>query len=710
MGFFVVIVFIFSIFSFNLSLYWFFVQKTGVGLAYVVDQLFPFVIATIASLFVMRKNKTDLLHFIKLHRLYLISIAIIIFFVHQGILGFYFFSEDPTTILAAVTNNGDRLITLLRGYPFVVYVASFIMFGTNIWLYNLITFILFIIAAISIYSFIYVLLNKKFAAFVGALFFITTPSYLTMFIWQSNSGGMSLVLFSGILSLISLFYFQKTKNKGLYILSLLFFIAALKMGFGRAVGLIILPLFLFFLPINSKINFKKSVFLSLPYVIISFLILVIMFLIPDGFFHKIIQGQLANVTVRSEPLHFQNFFPAFSTWIAYLFLPNQIAGILYPLIKTTFGYNSSSLPITVIVGIFCITFLLILTTISILNLKKKYGKIILFATIWIFSNLFFVPLFVGDYHDTKTTDWYFTRIDPGSAPGTKYVFFSSVGICILISLLTLFLQKRNKRMLLVWIIFLLGLISSYIVMSNKFYVDVLKETPQKRVIPDKVFELVPKDGKKKILFSTNPIKNAIDNQTGTYGEKWLNSFYPYSELFYTNDFSLVEKLIKEGKYKKENVYAFYNNPVSLTFKDVSGLARKELFIASNKQEEIVEIARDTNDPFVLENKLFVSIDLNIRFLFPRKIAINTNMTIDYGEIPLTIQYACAEEKDWDIQKEDFSEPVPNIWKEEKSSISNLHAFQELTFPIDCYGSVLKKVVLLGPAYPINITLKRITLK
>lgn len=702
---------LFSIFSFNSYLYWLLVPKAGVGWAYVFDQLFPLGIALLAFLFFIKRKKIRILLFLKRHGLYLVLFFLITMFVHSWILGFYFLSEEPTTILASALNNNDRLITLLRGYPYAIYVASFLIFGTNVWLYNLVTLTLYVCAAGSLYVLIHTLIGNKFAAFLGTVFFITTPSYLTMFNWQSNAPGMSLALVSGIFSLLFLLLYQKKKFASTYILSLLFYIAAIKMGIGRTAGFIVLPLFFIFFPLyTSKTNIKKSIALSSPYIISLFLLILIVFLIPDHGLEKIILGQSSQITVRSEPLHLNNYFPALFTWVAYLFLPNQFAGVFYGWVRTIIEYIPQDFSITFVVGSFFSTLLLSIGIFSAVHIKKKYRKIILFSIIWIFSNLFFIPLFVGDYHDLSTTDWYFARIDIGSAPGTKYVFFSSIGISILIAVCTLWLRQKYRRIFSAWLILLVILIGTYVLLSRDYYKHVLNDTPYLRVIPDKVFSLVPRDGRKKLLFSTNPIKNAIDNQTGTYGEKWLNSFYLYSELFYTNDRSLVEKLIQEEKYKKENVYAFYNNPTSLTFKDISQLARKELFLTNKKQEGVVDIVRHTNDPFALENELFTSVDLNERFLLPKKIIIHTNKNSDFDEVLLTIRYACAEKKDWDIQKEDPSEPVANIWKDEKTPVSNLHTFQETTLPIDCYGSVLRKVIILADPYPTNITLKRITLQ
>lgn len=627
----ILIIFLFSFFSFNASLYWFLIPITGIRLAYIVDQLLPFVIALSISFFLIKRKK-NVFDFLKSHYFLLILLTFIAFFVHKEILGFYFYSEGPHTVLFNTMGNPNVFIYGLRGYPFAMYVASFLLFWTNAWAYNLVTLILYILVALSFYVLLHALTSKKLPSFVGAIFFITIPSYLTMFVWQHDAPGMLAGLLSGIFCLLFLLFYQKEKNTGMYLLSLLFYVAATKIGFGRTAGFIALPLFLLFLPIyDVKINLKKSILLSLPYIAICFLYLLLVFFIPDNVFGKIISGQTAKIAPRSAPLYFNNYFFTLSAWIAYLFLPNQLAKTLYLLIGQTIR-NVSISSLTVIAGMASLIAMLAATIVSFFHLKKKEARLVLFSVLWILCNVFFVPLLVFDYHNLSIIDRDFTSINPGSAPGSKYVFYSSMGLSIMIAVFTLLAKKQSKQIFYIWMAFLIMLITYYVTLSKTYYRLVLDGTPSVKEIPDKVFSMVPRNGKKKLLFSSNPIRSALD----TPSPEWPNSFYSENEIFYTHDKSLVEQLTKKGKYKKENVFAFYNNPVTLAFADVSELLRDELFPA-NKPKNDVSLLKDpgqmvsklipstlgdANYQLFIQRGVFTSPDLSNRFVLPKTIKLS----------------------------------------------------------------------------------------
>lgn len=626
----ILIIFLFSFFGFNASLYWFLIPTVGIKLSYVIDQLFPFAIALSISLFFVKRK--IVFSFLKSHYLLLGLLTLIALFVHKEILGFYFYSEGPHTVLFNSIGNPYVLIHGLRGYPFAMYVASFLLFWTNAWAYNLVTIILYILVALSFYILLYALTSKKFVSFVGTIFFITMPSYLTMFVWQHDAPGMFVGLLSGILSILFLLFYQKKGNINMYLLSLFFYFAATKIGFGRTVGFIALPLFLLFLPIyNVKTNLKKSILLSLPYIVIFFLYLFIVFLIPDNVFGKIISGHVSKVAPRSSPLYFNNYFPTLSAWTAYLFLPNQLAKTLYPLIRQTIQSTSIS-SLTVIAGMASLIALLVITVVSFLHLKKREARLILFSAIWILCNVFFIPILVDAYHNLSIADRDFTSINPGSAPGSKYVFYSSMGLSIIIAVFTLLAKKQSKKIFYIWMAFLIILMTYYVTLSKTYYKLALDEIPSIREIPDKVFSFVPKNGKKKLLFSSNPIRNALDSP----GPEWPNSFYSEQEIFYTHDKNVVSKLTKEGEYKKENVYAFYNNPPTLAFADVSLLIRDELFPTTKQKRDISLLKNpgqivskiipsgldDANYQFAIQRGMFVSADLSYRFVLPKTIRLS----------------------------------------------------------------------------------------
>src|SRR5258706_936020 len=203
----------FTLFSFSSQIYWLFVNKIGIGAAYVLDQFFPLLIS-LGTMYYFHTRSLIHLPLRKLwqmHKLQIITITVSILVVHGLILGYYFFGEEPTSILEEGLSPGStKLVALLRGYHWGTYIVSFILFGTHAWLYNVFILFLFIAAAILLYFFLYVLFNDTISSLIGVLFFVTTPSYLDTFNWQANISGMSLALCVCLFSLCILIRFQKT--------------------------------------------------------------------------------------------------------------------------------------------------------------------------------------------------------------------------------------------------------------------------------------------------------------------------------------------------------------------------------------------------------------------------------------------------------------------------------------------------------------------
>jgi len=213
------IIVFFSYFSFNASLYWLLVKKTGIGFAYVFDQFSPLLISvSVLFWFFKEKIKKELfITVLKKHGVSCLLIVTIVLLVHGWITGFYFFGEEPTSILAEVITPGsEKLVNILRGYHWGTYVLSYLLFGTHAWMYNIFTLFLFTLASLTLYVFLYIIFRKKIPALLGTLFFVTTPAYLDTFNWQANASGMSLVLLVSIASLIFLLYFQKTHHNTIH--------------------------------------------------------------------------------------------------------------------------------------------------------------------------------------------------------------------------------------------------------------------------------------------------------------------------------------------------------------------------------------------------------------------------------------------------------------------------------------------------------------
>ena len=650
-----------SFFIFKYQLYWAIVGKTGIAIAYSLDQFFPLLFTGIVGLwFFYKKTKKNILwNLWKQHSLSIALLFLAVVIVHGLIIGFYFFGEDPTTTLIPsmepASSTGNVLIERLKGYPLGVFIVSYLFFGTHAWLYNLVTLFIFTLAVIALYALLYILTGKKVPALLGTIFFVTTPVYLDAFTWQTTASGMSLALLVGILFLIMLILFQKTKKPIYYLFSLLFFVAMLKISFVRILGFIVVVFYLFFFPaFSKKFSFKQASLFFLPFFSVWFICLSMQYLMPIHFFEKLFTlithpyagvDETLHIRVRSDPLRTDNYFLAIGTLLAYLFVPTQIASYVFSSIKTLLQSLSNGLfnpSLTAITGNILIILTALLSIFSFIKRKNFVFWMILFAIFVMLANIFYIPLFIPDFHSPEGLDNIFMRNYAGNGPGSRYVFMSSLGLGILIAALTYWLLKKRGKYKS-FILFGIGLIiifQAYLSIQSRY--EVVSEVKYQSTLPEQIFPMIPRDKKKKILFSTNPEVNSIERKIG--GEKWLYAFYPNGELLYINKKEKLLQLIKSGEYKKENIYAFYTNPETFAFADVSQLVRNELVdrivarpvvLQSDSTTFSSRVTQSEYDmyPFFLQRGVFISHDIQEKFLQPRQITFSLEKEYIPGVFP-----------------------------------------------------------------------------
>ena len=213
----ILLIILLSIPIFQFRIYWLLVDSISVGWAYVIDQLLPLVVTCIFAFLIVKKNVQfiKIKQWLKTNALPLLAITVTILVVHGWILGNYFMGEEPNTILTNVNNRNKEVLVygILRGYHYGIYVLSYELFHTHAMLYNVVALTLYVLTAAILYIFLNLLFNKKIIpAFIGTLFFVTTPSYMDMFFWQSNFSGMPIALSVGMLSLIFLLAYQKNNK------------------------------------------------------------------------------------------------------------------------------------------------------------------------------------------------------------------------------------------------------------------------------------------------------------------------------------------------------------------------------------------------------------------------------------------------------------------------------------------------------------------
>lgn len=629
----------FSFYAFGGNLYWLLLPKIGVGFSYVAEQMLPAIVALIIGfvIFTIDKKKLSLNSLKNIlfdHKNYFIPLLAAVILAHGWILGYYFFAEDVSSILSPVNNHNLQFPfrSLINGYPFSPFVLSFLLFKTNAFAYNLLSFFLFLGSASLFYWFLYTLLNNKFFSLLASLFFATTPSFLDMFSWQASVQGMSSVLVLSLLSLIFLIYFQRRPSDYHHLLlSLLFFTSSLNMGFVRAGGIAIVILFLILLlgP-KLKLSLKDRVVSLLSYLIIWLFFIWIRFglgllLAPVSLLSK------AGNNLATETTYFS--FIAY--YLSHLILPTEIARFILPKIKENFS-SLESVSFIFILGLLTLFSLFVLTLVAFWKRKKIVWWVVLLGIIFILANIFYLPFFsAGATSKVALFDQYFVRNIPPYGPGARYVFFPALGISILFTIFTVGLIKRKRIFRRIGIFLIIVAISLNIYLSFKGHLKVIQSIsiPERSLI-DNFFKLVPADLKPKLVFSANPQKNAIEHNVS--GKNWLYGFYKTSELTYANSENELYALINSGKYKKENVYAFYNNPETHIFADLSSDIRQQIYESkgsangqtinfSVKGASITRTNIDGKDLGILKRAILESEDLNKRLLFKKTLTIDLSV-------------------------------------------------------------------------------------
>lgn len=77
---------------------------------------------------------------------------------------------------------------------------------------------------------------------------------------------------------------------------------------------------------------------------------------------------------------------------------------------------------------------------------------------------------------------------------------------------------------------------------------------------------------------------------------------------------------------------------------------------------------------------------------------------------LSIAYACAEKEDWRKQQEASHRAVPDVWQQVTLTFIPDGKTRDMEIPLDCRGSVLRKVLMIGPRYPITMHIDSVVLQ
>ncbi len=175
------------------------------------------------------------------------------------------------------TDRNDPLVkTLYTPLPVFSFALEYHFFGLNPTVYHTTNLIIHILNCILVFYLIYFMCENKLIAFSISLLFGIHPLHVESVAWISERKDL-LYSFFFLISLTCYIYYLQKKNKVYYYISIISFLLSL---LGKPMG-ITLPVILIlydYLYIEREVNIK--VFIEkIPYIILSFIFVIIMFII-----------------------------------------------------------------------------------------------------------------------------------------------------------------------------------------------------------------------------------------------------------------------------------------------------------------------------------------------------------------------------------------------------------------------------------------------
>jgi len=289
-----------------------------------------------------------------------------------------------------------------RPFSVMTYLVGFQLFKVTPFYHRLINLSLHILASILVYFFIKKLLDKKIAS-LTALLFVALPVHSEDILFITFNDDILITVFC----LLAFILYLKGDEKS-YNISLLFFLLALlskEMAFSFPVILIIYDLCF-----NKKLALRKY----LGYFLVAFLFFLIRFF---AFVSPLEKGMAWNCISENYFLHILTMLKVFPYYLKIMVFPKML--MLYPLVAPVKSFLETGVIISILV--------IILYLLLILYFSKN--KTVLFA-------LLFVPVSLLPVSNIIPTIQNYVA--------ERYLYFPSIGICLLLSVLFVKLFERTK--------------------------------------------------------------------------------------------------------------------------------------------------------------------------------------------------------------------------------------------------------------------------
>lgn len=561
--------------SVHLVFYRFFLSLVGDLNAYLIDQLLFFFIFIVLIVTYLTKRQ---LHFSKQYVLIFAVYGAFVALTLGDILERYFISDDLVVLFSHVVNPGGINYSYQQKYdffyyPFLPFSLLFRLFHFNAFFYNLFSLFTLTLSAL-VFSRLLIYIgatyhfNYKHLAVLIPLVYIASPNIADGFYYIAHSTGIGYVVVITLTSL--LFYLQFLENKSklhYFLLGYVLMLILLKTATAR-VGFY--PLCLLAIEV---INFSRSQTQKVWFALRLLLLILPFYFMTDaltlGKNHIYGIGPSRFINTERLYLFFASFIPAAVPYFLWAPVIKWIrASTMESVYPPVVGLVLNNL--LLFFGI--LFFIVVSAVICILFWRRHEIKLILVFWICSLASLIFFAFFGYGIQPLLNQTYDYSLLAYAITPGSRYyplplIFLLAMFYTLFLTLLGFFREKIRIRLYYITLIIVLLIISSSSIFIKMVNYLVTKSVEPRKVVSEKVLQLVPNDLQRKVLFATN----------GDAGQGF-EYFYPWPSqptLTYISDEKFLLSFLKKNKIFRNNFYAFYFNKYSLYFEDKSNEFRKK---------------------------------------------------------------------------------------------------------------------------------------
>lgn len=478
-----------------------------------------------------------------LNCIFLIILVILVSFISfYPAFSFAFIVDDWYQLWGVFYDRSIIDYYILTQHPNSAYefLALAPIFKFNPFYYQIVGFILKIIASLSVALFVFSITKLKNIATFAGLIFASSVIGIEAF---TRISAHNSVLLIPTLCLGMYLWITATKGKSIYKYLLAVFFIILVIIEDPGLGIMILPIFFIWNLLGLYQNFNRQELRK--FIAVNLLLLIILISLKSYLDPRIANRQ--GPIVEHLPFILTNIPYTVSNFLTSI--GNLVIGWVIPF-KEDMGLITAN-PISTIFG-----YLFLLYTIFLgykfFSKKSEISKILLFLSIWIF--LFYFPSWFTQGHYVKGGTI--------SAVSNRYLMISSIGFIAMISYLLIFLKRKYTYIALV-VIIVFNLASALRILNEEYK---YRSVEIQNKLYGKIDQEFPLGNEK-----DNLILFLGKNQLSIFGLEW-NGFYPLAvkrgitdkkELpTIVNNLSDAEKIVcinddaLPPKFRLSNVYAW----------------------------------------------------------------------------------------------------------------------------------------------------------